>query len=512
MSYKFIFYIALIMCTLSTLGSGRTMLLASGVSHPGEITVEDLGLADSSESDGAGFTHCAFVEDVVWYSVVATTAPPVLELEVTALDFGETETSQTFTITNSGGSMLVWSLNASEEWITATPAAGSIEATASTTVTVEVDRSQLVTVGVHEGTVIVSSNGGSTEIEITVTVPDQPVLEVSPSALDFGSEYVVKELLITNSGTGTLEWEITAQESWITIDHATGTTDEGEAEVVNVLVDRSAVTELGTYSDELSITSDGGDTSVSVVMERVNHTPEVPTIISPADGAVEQSLYTTLKWQGGDADEKDGDIVKYDVYFSSNASLVDIEDVSVLVCSNREICYCDPGTSSLENAITYYWKVVAEDSYDVMTSSSIWSFTTENDHTTLCPTFALELGYRERQLLREFRDTILARDESGRYYIGLYYRYAWELLLILFFDEELRSKSIEIVSELFPVIQNLLIHQEAWITAESLGEIRELLLRIALRSHPQLRTVLEAIRKDLGTREKLERFGVVVDD
>jgi len=279
--------------------------------------------------------------------------------------------------------------------------------------------------------------------------------------------------------------------------------------VVNILVDRSAVTELGSYSAELSITSDGGDATVSVVMKKINHPPYIPTVISPADGATNQSLYTTLECKGGDLDGED-DTVTYNVYFATNENQVDVRDVSALTCSNMEVCYCDPGTSTLKSDTTYYWKVVAEDSYGEISPSNVWSFTTEDGMSNLCPAFALELDCEEHHLLRELRDKVLAKDEDGRNYIKLYYRYSWELLVILFINDELRMKSMEIFKQLLPAIRGLLADRETVVAEEMVEEIRGILEKIAPHASPQLKEVLKTVQADIKDREKLETFGIIV--
>jgi len=509
LNYKFLqkfFCITFILYILSFYGvSAASLFKEEG--ECGKAPFKYLETCGVSRNGDDAFVDFNPSDDALWFSVMAATSPPVLEIDVAALDFGETETSKEFSITNSGDDTLVWSLYEDEEWITVDTTTGSLEATMSTMVTVEVDRSKALTIGVIDSTVTITSNGGNAEIEVIMTVSEQPVLEVSPSALDFGEAYVVRKLFISNSGNGVLDWVISAQEAWIAVDQETGSTDEGKTDMVNIMVDRSAVIGLGSYSDELGITSDGGGVTVSVVMEKVNHPPEIPTVISPPDGAINQSLYTTLSWQSGDLDS---DLVTYDVYFSTNESLVDIEDISVLICSNMEICYCDPGTSTLESDTTYYWKVIAKDSYGKMSPSSVWSFTTEGDAISLCPTFALEMGYEERCLLRELRDKVLAKDEDGRECIKLYYRYSWELLLILFINDELRMRSMEIFKELLPAIRDLLANRETVVTVAVREGIRELLGKIALHASPQLKKVLNRFQADIKNREKLETFGIVV--
>jgi hypothetical protein len=46
-------------------------------------------------------------DDAIWFSVMAATSPPALEVDVTDLDFGETDISKPFSITNSGDATLV---------------------------------------------------------------------------------------------------------------------------------------------------------------------------------------------------------------------------------------------------------------------------------------------------------------------------------------------------------------------------------------------------------------------
>ena len=449
---------------------------------------------------------------ILFFSQVSAASSPVLEVDATALDFGETDTPKPINVTNSGDGTLVWLLYEDEEWITVDATSGSLETAESTTVNMEVDRSKALKTGVVEATVIFTSNGGNAEIVISMTVPDQPVLEVSPNILDFTSEYVVKELSISNSGTGILDWIIDAKETWITVDQETGKTNEAETDEINIIVDRSAATDLGSYSGELGITSDGGDATVRVVMEKINHIPEIPAVISPVDGATNQSLYTTLAWQGGDIDTGDGDTITYDVYCSTNKMLVDIEDVSVLTCSDMKVCYCEPGTNSLDGETTYHWKVVAKDSYGEITSASVWSFTTENNVISICPAFALGLDYGELSLLRELRDNVLTKDETGRNYINLYYHYSWELFLILFINDELGVKTGEVFKELIPAIRSLLIGREVFVTVEMMGEVKELIGKITSYASPQLKAVLHGIQADIRNREKIETLGIIIDD
>jgi hypothetical protein len=89
--------------------------------------------------------------------------------------------------------------------------------------------------------------------------------------------------------------------------------------------------------------------------------PGTPGSPAPSNGATNQSVYSSTSWNATNA-------TTYDVYFEPNDSTPD-----VLLCSNIASRNCNPGT--LQNNTTYYWKVVAKNSYG-QTIGSIWNFTT----------------------------------------------------------------------------------------------------------------------------------------
>ncbi len=142
-------------------------------------------------------------------------SPPLLQVDVTELDFGETDTSKTFVITNGGEGTLEWLLSEEEDWLSTDVTSGMLEAGLSETVTVEVDRSQAVSAGLFTSLITVTSLDMSESIEVSILVPEEPVLMVSPVSLEFGPEDVIKELSIANSGWSVLEWSVVAGEVWV---------------------------------------------------------------------------------------------------------------------------------------------------------------------------------------------------------------------------------------------------------------------------------------------------------
>jgi formylglycine-generating enzyme required for sulfatase activity len=112
---------------------------------------------------------------------------------------------------------------------------------------------------------------------------------------------------------------------------------------------------------------------VLLAQAETNNPPSQPSNPSPADGAINQSIETTLGWTGGDPD---GDTVTYDVYFEAGDSTPD-----VLVSNDQTGATYDQG--ALSYGTQYYWQVVATDEHGATTSGPIWNFITETAENCL---------------------------------------------------------------------------------------------------------------------------------
>jgi|GEM_PF-468716 len=97
-----------------------------------------------------------------------------------------------------------------------------------------------------------------------------------------------------------------------------------------------------------------------------NDPPIEPNNPSPTDGADDQSLDTTLNWNGGDPDS--GDTVTYTVFLDADPNPTTQKCVGTsLSCV----------VSGLSQSTTYYWKVMASDGKASPISGKIWNFTTQ---------------------------------------------------------------------------------------------------------------------------------------
>lgn len=92
-----------------------------------------------------------------------------------------------------------------------------------------------------------------------------------------------------------------------------------------------------------------------------NHLPYAPTLISPELNADIVALSTTLKWSASDVDD---DPLTFDVYFGNTNPPVLIEEN--ITATEKSV--------DLNEAMTYYWKIVVKDGESGESVGQIWSF------------------------------------------------------------------------------------------------------------------------------------------
>jgi hypothetical protein len=93
-------------------------------------------------------------------------AVPILSVSPGVIDFGETSTTQNLQINNIGTGSLTWSIVSNQPWLTTSPAQG----TNYTAVSINANRTGMST-GTYTGVLTISSNGGSTQVSVTMAVP-----------------------------------------------------------------------------------------------------------------------------------------------------------------------------------------------------------------------------------------------------------------------------------------------------------------------------------------------------
>lgn len=150
---------------------------------------------------------------------------PIMNVTPTMLDFGDSSTSKTFTISNSGSADLHWSLtNASNECLSYSTTSGTISSAGSTTVTVTLNRAAMHT---DMNTIIGVSDGNNTQ-SVTIKAQYVYVEDYSSAKIESCSSDVKAEIVsckrngsnvvftykLTNSGLGDVNIQIKPAENY----------------------------------------------------------------------------------------------------------------------------------------------------------------------------------------------------------------------------------------------------------------------------------------------------------
>ncbi|GEM_PF-1690143 len=188
---------------------------------------------------------------------------PELYVSKQTLSFGSTTNSLSANIKNNGVGSLDYNLVNNTDWLTITPTSGTVT-TETDVITFTVNR-EGKSPGNYSSVVTINAGDNSHEIDISMSVqdPNEPQLSTSESSLIFEESEVSKDLVVINTGTGSLNWQATTSSDWLNATPGSGSTDDQEA--VSIEVDRSGLSS-GDYEATLSFTSNGGNLSIPVTM------------------------------------------------------------------------------------------------------------------------------------------------------------------------------------------------------------------------------------------------------
>lgn len=205
-------------------------------------------------------------------------------------------------------------------------------------------------------------------------------LTFTPSSLDFGSN-LTQQLTTQMSGNTTglsISVIFSADQPWIQWSLGAGYYGSTAPPSQTVLVNIANTSKLGvgSYSGNVVARFDGITTLIPVTMQIVTLPPNPPANPTPALGATNQAnlgtpLEVSMTWTGSDPQSNP---LTYNVYFSSNQTLVANLDPSVLVSQNQTASSYT--SSALGYNQTYYWQVKAIDNAGLSALSGVWSFTT----------------------------------------------------------------------------------------------------------------------------------------
>ncbi|MBK8267390.1 MAG: PKD domain-containing protein [Planctomycetes bacterium] len=200
--------------------------------------------------------------------------------------------NKTYTLTNSGGTTLNWSVSKNQSWVTASPASGSLAAGANVVVTVSINsNADSLATGSYSDSVSITNltNGnGNTTRSVALTVNAAPgALSVTPSSGLTSSGTVggpfspaSKIYTLTNFGGTSINWTAAKTQSWVTLSSSGGTLAAGANTTVTVSINSNANSlAAGSFSDAVTFTNSTngtGNTTRPVSLTVNSATPAGP--------------------------------------------------------------------------------------------------------------------------------------------------------------------------------------------------------------------------------------------
>jgi hypothetical protein len=246
------------------------------------VSADPTGLAAGTYQDGIQVVADGVTGSPVGVTVslIIAAVPPEIGLDPTTFNFtatagGANPAGQPLNITNTGGGALVWNSISDQPWLTLVPSSGT--APASPLVTVDITG---LAAGNYEGFVTVTGVGATNtpqvaEVFLTVNEP-APHIAVNPDSLFFslqigGPTPPPRQVDITNTGGGTLDWTASDDQPWLSVDPTAGTAPS----VLSVSVDLAGLAP-GTYTGQITVSSGSADNSpvtIPVVFEVTDMEP-----------------------------------------------------------------------------------------------------------------------------------------------------------------------------------------------------------------------------------------------
>lgn len=213
-----------------------------------------------------GFKHGAVSNTgptILWDTlrVVENVTPPTITLVPASLSpsctQGSNATSQSFTIQNTGGGTLSYTVSDDQTWLSQNPTTGTSTGEADT-ITVNYSTSGLA-VGTYNATITVTDSNASNNpqtIPVTLTVLAKPTITRSPATLSptciQGTNATSQSFTIQNTGGQTLSYTISDDQTWLSETPTSGTST-GEVDTITVNYSTSSLG-VGTYNATITIT------------------------------------------------------------------------------------------------------------------------------------------------------------------------------------------------------------------------------------------------------------------
>ena len=187
-----------------------------------------------------------------------------IEISPLTLNFGSSNDQLSFIIKNNSNSPLQYSISNYPAYLSVSPSAAQVSAKGTQTVMVKVDRTSLTS----DVSTQLAVNIGNDSYPVTITVNSQDLsakMSVTPSTLNFGTEYTELQFTVKNVGTGgTLNWNISDPTNpCLSVSPTSGSLAIGASQPVIVKLDRTQMT-ADIPAAFINVNTDGGSLPVTV--------------------------------------------------------------------------------------------------------------------------------------------------------------------------------------------------------------------------------------------------------
>jgi hypothetical protein len=243
--------------------------------------------------------------------------PPQIGVNPKDLSFsarigGSNPASKTITIQNTGQSTLDYQITSDKGWLTASPPNGTSES-ASNDHAVSVNIGGLG-VGNYQGTLTImdtsaTNNPQTVSVSLSITSELPPEIWVSTNQMSFtaeqgGSNPSSQTFQVRNSGAGTLNYQITWDEAWMSVSPDSGSSG-GANRTHRVSINKAGLTE-GTYRGTITVSDANATNSPQTIAVTLRITTQPPPAtdndvtlsISPTSGVQGTTVTVTIGVKG----------------------------------------------------------------------------------------------------------------------------------------------------------------------------------------------------------------------
>jgi hypothetical protein len=270
------------------------------------VAVNTVGLAAGVYADSVSVSAPGATNTPLKFAVALTLSAPQPTIKLTPSSFsfqaqqnGANPPGKTLNITNIGLVTLNWTASIDSAWLTLSSYSG----TAPSSVTVSVNSTGLPT-GVYVDSIRVSDPTATNNPQYAVVTfeisSESPMILPSPTsvfALGAATENPYPHtLLIQNSGGGVMNWHLTKNHPWMSLDLYSGTASQGSPGVVALNFDGDSL-DFGEYRDTITITSTNALNS-PVIVPVVFFKTTVPQTLNVSTNAINMSEYECGSYPG----------------------------------------------------------------------------------------------------------------------------------------------------------------------------------------------------------------------